>query len=73
MHPTAEVGRLQVAAEQLVPPYPGAPTCPCCTPDAARRAALERLRAQHQDLAVYRALHLAAPLTEFYGPRRWAA
>ena len=71
---TAEVGRLQVvAAEQLPPPYPGAATCPCCTPDPARRAALARLRAQHQVLAVCAALHLAVPLIVYYGSRRWAA
>jgi hypothetical protein len=73
-NPTAAVGRLQaVAADQLPPPFPDAATCPCCTPDPARRAALERLRAQHHHLAVCRALHRFASLVELHGPRRWAA
>jgi hypothetical protein len=74
MHPTAGLGPVQgVAAEQLPAPYHAARTCPCCTRDRDRRAALERLRAQHHHLAVCRALERLAPLTEHYGPRRWAA
>jgi len=46
--------RAGVAAELLSPPWPGALTCACCTPDPARRAALERLRAQRDRLAIAR-------------------
>jgi hypothetical protein len=47
--------------------------CPRCTPDPARRAALERLHEQADHLAVCAWLHQLAPLTDYYGPRRWAA
>jgi hypothetical protein len=50
-----------VAAELLPPPWPGAPTCACCTPDPTRRAALDRLRAQHHHLAVARAAERLMP------------
>ena len=48
--------------------------CPCCTPDPARRAALERLHEQADQLAVARWLHQLAPLTELATARRrrWA-
>jgi hypothetical protein len=62
-----------VAAEELPAPWPGAPTCACCTPDSARRAALERLRAQHHHLAHGRAAHQAMPLRGCCGSRRRAA
>jgi hypothetical protein len=62
-----------VAAEELPPPWPDAPTCPCCTPDPARRAALERLRVQHHHLAVARWAERLMPLHRCYGSRRRAA
>lgn len=58
-----------VAAELLPPPWPGAPVCACCTPDRARRAALERLRAQRDDLAAARAAHRLMPLRGCCGRR----
>jgi len=61
------------AAGQLPPPWPGAPICACCTPDATRRAALEPLRAQRDHLAVCRRANRLLPLSEYYRSRRWAA
>jgi hypothetical protein len=63
----------RVAADLLPPPWPGAPTCACCTPDPARRAALERLRAYRNQLAVGRAAHRLMPLRGCCGSRRWSA
>jgi hypothetical protein len=54
--------RPAVAAELLPPPWPDAPVCACCTPDPARRAALERLRAQRDRLAIARAAERLMPL-----------
>ena len=62
-----------VAAELLPPPWPGAPTCACCTPHPARRAALERLRVQHRHLAVARAAERLMPTRGCSGSRRRAA
>ena len=38
-----------------------------------RRAALDRLEAQENQRRIATWLHRYAPLTEFYGPRSWAA
>jgi hypothetical protein len=62
-----------VAADLLSPPWPGAPTCACCTPDPGRRAALERLRTYRNQLAVSRAAHRLMPLRGCCGLRRWSA
>jgi hypothetical protein len=62
-----------VAAELLPPPWPGAPTCACCTPDPDRRAALDRLRAQHHHLAVARAAERLIPTRGCCGSRGRAA
>jgi len=62
-----------VAAELLPPPSRDAPVCACCTPDPARRAALERLRAQRDHLAASRAAHALMPLGGCCGSRRRAA
>jgi len=62
-----------VAAESLPRPWPGAPVCGCCTPDPRRRAALARLRAQHDHLAVCRWANRLLLLGEYYRSRRWAA
>lgn len=42
------------------------PSCPCCTADPTRRAALERLKRQRDHLRVCRWLHELAPLTDYY-------
>ena len=65
--------RHAVAAELLPPPWPDAPTCACCTPDPARRAALERLRVQRHRLAVARWAEREMPLRRCCGPRGRAA
>lgn len=61
-----------VAADLLPAPWPGAPTCACCTPDPARRPALERLRTQRDSLVVARRAHRLMPLGEYFS-RRWTA
>jgi hypothetical protein len=63
----------EVAADLLPPPWPGAPTCACCTPDSGRRAALERLRAYRNRLAASRSAHRLMPLRGCCGSRRWSA
>jgi hypothetical protein len=45
------------------------PSCPCCTADPTRRAALARIQAQRDYRAVCRWLDELAPLTVYYGPR----
>jgi hypothetical protein len=67
------MGQHNPAAGQLPPPWPGAPVCGCCTPDPRRRAALARLRAQRDHLAVCRWVKRLLPLGEYYQSRRWAA
>jgi hypothetical protein len=62
-----------VAAELLPPPWPDAPTYACCTPDPVRRAALERLRAQHHHRAIARSAERLMPLRRCCGSRRRAA
>jgi hypothetical protein len=64
--------RAGVAAELLPLPFPGAPTCACCTPDPARRAALERLRAQRDRLVIARWVQREI-LSRCCGPRGQAA
>jgi hypothetical protein len=61
-----------VAADLLPPPWRGAATCACCTPDPARRAALERLRAYCNQLAISRAAHRLMPLRGCCGSGRWS-
>jgi hypothetical protein len=70
----AEIHRTVAAAELLPAPCPDAPTCACCTPDPARRAALARLRVQRDRLAAARATHQRMPLrVGCCGSRRRAA